>query len=61
MAEIHLVLAMVFGRFGGRMRLWGTERARDVDVRRDCFVTAAGRGTRGVRVVFEGVGKGEKV
>jgi len=61
MAEIHLVLAMVFGRFGGRMRLWGTERARDVDVRRDCFVTAAGKGSRGVRVVFEGVGKGEKV
>ena len=51
-AEFYMALAMVFRRFGRRMRLFDTERERDVDVKHDFFVTNPSLESRGVRVTF---------
>ena len=51
-AEIYLTLAAVFRRFGEEMRLWETQRERDVDVKHDFFNPQVSRGSKGVRVVF---------
>ena len=56
LAEIHMTLASVFRRVGGKMRLFGTERERDVDVRHDFFVTNPGLRSRGVRVILRSDG-----
>ena len=50
LAEIHMTLATVFRRLGGRIRLFDTDRDRDVDVKHDFFVTNPGLQSRGVRV-----------
>lgn len=52
LAEIQMALATVFRRFGGRMRLFDTERERDVDVKHDFFVTNPSLRSRGVRVTI---------
>lgn len=49
--ELYMTLAKVFGgKVGGELRVWETERERDVDVAKDYFVGSAGEGGRGVRV-----------
>ena len=52
LAEIYMALAMVVRRLGGKMRLFDTERERDVDVKHDFFVTIPSFETRGIRVLF---------
>ena len=56
MAEIHLTLATVFRRLGKKMRLYDTDRERDVDVKHDFLVTNPSLESRGVRVVFHSDG-----
>jgi cytochrome P450 len=46
-AELYLATALVFRRFD--MELFETTR-RDVDVARDCFVSAPEKGSKGVRI-----------
>ena len=53
MAEIHMALATLFRNLGGtKMRLYDTERERDVDVKHDFFVTNPSLKSRGVRVTL---------
>ncbi|KAL8858235.1 MAG: hypothetical protein Q9178_005247 [Gyalolechia marmorata] len=53
--ELYMALAKVFGGMvGGELRVWETERERDVDVVKDYFVGSVGEGGRGVRVVVGG-------
>ena len=54
-AEIYLCLGKMFGPggIGGRLKVWETERERDVTIVRDWFVPIQGRESRGVRVVVE--------
>ena len=54
LAEIHMALATVFRKLGGKMQLFDTDRDRDVDVKHDFFVTNPGLQSRGVRVMFQG-------
>ena len=55
-AEIHMALATVFRNFGTKMRLYDTDRERDVDVKHDFFVTNPSLQSRGVRVTFDSDG-----
>ena len=52
LAEIHMTLATVFRNLGGKMRLFDTDRDRDVDVKHDFFVTNPSLQSRGVRVTL---------
>ena len=52
LAEIHMTLATVLRRLGGKMRLFDTDRDRDVDVKHDFFVTNPGFHSRGIRVTL---------
>ena len=52
LAEIHMTLATVFRRLGGKMRLFDTDRDRDVDVKHDFFITNPGFHSRGIRVTL---------
>ena len=52
LAEIYMTLATVFRRLGGQMRLFDTDRDRDVDVKHDFFVTNPGLLCGGVLVSF---------
>ncbi len=54
-AECYMALTTVFRRFGRRMRLFETERERDVDVARDYFISSPSLESRGVRVVIAGI------
>ena len=51
-AEIYLALAMIFGRFD--LELHDTERARDIDATRDCFLGMPCKESQGVRVRVRG-------
>lgn len=50
-AELYLAISMVFRRLGRKMRLYDTDRQRDVDMVRDFFIPAPSVDSRGVRVV----------
>lgn len=54
-AEIYLTLFAIFGPsgVGGNMRLFETERERDVVIQRDWFNPVPGEGSRGVRVLLD--------
>ena len=51
-AEIYLTLVKVFRGFGSRMRLFETERERDVDVKKDFFAASPSLDSKGVRVLI---------
>ena len=51
-AEFHLTLAILFRRLGRNLRLFDTDRERDVDVKHDFFVTNPSLESRGVRVTL---------
>lgn len=50
-AEIYLALAYLFRRLGRRVKLYDTQRERDVDYVHDYFIPAPSFESRGVRVV----------
>ncbi len=54
-----MALAMVFRRLGGKMRLFDTERERDVDVKHDFLITNPSFESRGIRVLFSEGGDAE--
>jgi Cytochrome P450 len=51
-AEVLTALANVFRRFGPQMRLYETERVRDIDICRDYFNPAATPQSNGLMVLF---------
>ena len=52
-AEILTALANIFRRFGRDMRLFDTERKRDIDVEYDVFNPMPSRESKDLRVIFE--------
>lgn len=46
--ELYLALAMIFRRF--ELQLFDTNRERDIDIQRDCFLGEPDIKTQGVRV-----------
>ena len=50
-AELYLTLACMFRRLGPKMKLFDTDRIRDVDPTLDYFITAPSVESKGVRVV----------
>ena len=52
-AEFHMTLAAIFRKLGSKMRLYDTNRERDVDVKHDFFVTNPSLESRGVRMTFD--------
>ena len=52
-AEFLTTLATMFGRFGHQMRLFNTERERDIDVKHDYFNPAPSAKSNGLMVFFD--------
>lgn len=48
LAELHIIIAYLFRRFD--LELYNTNRERDIDVARDCFIGEPSTASLGVRV-----------
>ena len=60
-AELYLTLACIFRRLGARMKLFDTDRLRDVDPTLDYFIPAPSLESKGVRVVANSIATNGKV
>ena len=58
-AEFYCTLATIFRKYGRNITLYDTEWHRDVEVRKDFFVTSPSLESRGVRVLIGGAKRGE--
>ena len=50
-AELYLTLACIFRQLGSKMKLYDTDRVRDVDPTLDYFIPAPSTESKGVRVI----------
>lgn len=53
-AEIYMGIAGVFRRFGRRMMIVGTVKARDVDISHDFFTPMMKQNTTGIKLRIQG-------